>query len=677
MNRKKQKNRLVSMLCSVAMLLSMIPLGVTAAESKFSDMPQDWSTKALEAAVANGLLQGFDGKIMAQAPLSRAEMATIINRAFGATKTASILKFSDLKQGDWFFTEFEKAVAMKTFEGADGKMNPSQGITREQAFLVLARALALKEADASILASFSDANTVSAWAKTGMASMVKAGYTHGADGKLNPQQIITRAEFAQIMDNIVKTYIKTPGTVKEVVEGSVMINVPDVILENVTVKGNLILGDGVGEGDITLNNVKVEGDTIIRGGGINSIVVKGSSSLGNVVISKVDGNVRVSVQGDAKVEVIYIEDGKNDVKVEGSVNTISIQAAVPVTLANATVKTLDIEVAAQNAKVTVEKGTTVTTANVKASGVELSGAGKVTTANIKANDAKVETVGATVNVDKGVTGATSNGHTLEPGKTSTTTQDKPTVPSGGGGGGGGGGTTTYVYNAEVSVTYGDKGLTCQDNNNAATDKLYTNMVEATLTASKAQDLMVIVARNLDSAKFEALNKSIENRRSQLFAYIEDAGNAVNVDGTSLSGLKAFVAPSGPLSLDHYMTTGTTSTIVSEKGNAGPTLVANMKALHDGILSVKAASGRTEYDVVNFLCGFVQEAIKSGVCIQVNGGANISSEQIKTMISAVRNDVSVSDWYATATGSNAGLNNITVSGLALLPSATVTFSLERK
>jgi hypothetical protein len=33
-----------------------------------------------------------------------------------------------------------------------------------------------------------------------------------------------------------------------------MINVPDVTLENMKVTGDLIIGDGVGAGDITLNN---------------------------------------------------------------------------------------------------------------------------------------------------------------------------------------------------------------------------------------------------------------------------------------------------------------------------------------------------------------------------------------------------------------------------------------
>ena len=66
-----------------------------------------------------------------------------------------------------------------------------------------------------------------------------------------------RNDFAVLMDNIVKNYIKTAGTVTTLAPGSVMISVPDVTLKNVTVKGDLIIGDGVGNGDITLDGVKV------------------------------------------------------------------------------------------------------------------------------------------------------------------------------------------------------------------------------------------------------------------------------------------------------------------------------------------------------------------------------------------------------------------------------------
>ena len=82
--------------------------------------------------------------------------------------------------------------------------------------------------------------------------MVNNGYVHGSNGKIQPKGLITREEFAQLMDNMIKQYISESDTYTEVAEGNVMINVEDVTLKDVTVKGDLIIGDGVGNGDVVL-----------------------------------------------------------------------------------------------------------------------------------------------------------------------------------------------------------------------------------------------------------------------------------------------------------------------------------------------------------------------------------------------------------------------------------------
>jgi hypothetical protein len=82
--------KILSIILSLIMVLGLIPLNAvgevggetTKMTPAFSDMPNDWSTKALENAVRNGLLNGADGKIMPKENLTRAQMATIINRGF-------------------------------------------------------------------------------------------------------------------------------------------------------------------------------------------------------------------------------------------------------------------------------------------------------------------------------------------------------------------------------------------------------------------------------------------------------------------------------------------------------------------------------------------------------------------------------------------------------------------
>jgi hypothetical protein len=661
---KRIKRRLISLACSIAMLLSVIPFGAMAAENQFSDMPQDWSTKSLEAAVKNGLLKGFDGKIMPQSPLTRAEMATIINRAFGATKKASNMSFSDLVQSDWSFEEFQKAVAMKTFEGENGRMNPNQGITREQAFLCLSRAFSLGTGDESGLTAFSDGESVSSWARSGVAVMVQEGYVEGDNGILNPQGIITRAEFAKLMDNIITTYFNQSGVYSSLPEGSVMINVPDVTLENVTVKGNLILGDGIGEGDITLNNVKVEGDTIVRGGGINSFIVKGSSNLGKVIVSKVDGHVRVSVEGDAKVELVEVKDGKDDVKLEGTFNQVSIDAAVPVLLENATVESLDVAETAKNAEITVGKETKVATANIQAEGVKLAGAGKVTTTNVKANNVEIGVVGTKAVVDNGVTGVTSNGHDLKSGATTTTTNPSSGGTSGGGTSGGGtNNPTTYLYSATVSVTVNSSTVSYQNNNNAATENIYTDILKGTLTNVTAKNLLENVAERLSSAEYNQMVTKINNRKTRLLDYLDNSTNITGISNTA--DLRTFVYN---LSVADFLVLNAGTVDAVDTG--ATTLISKMDSFYSLIRNLQPASGYTEETVLDFLTSFVNEAIDTGITIKVNG-TNITSTQIKAMIQLVRSNPTVSTWY------DSGFNSFSVSGLTFLTNnATATLTLQR-
>lgn len=50
----------------------------------------------------------------------------------------------------------------------------------------------------------------------------------------------------------------------EVKKGNVVINKPGVVLNDMTIDGNLIIGDGVGVGEATLENVTVKGNTVVR-----------------------------------------------------------------------------------------------------------------------------------------------------------------------------------------------------------------------------------------------------------------------------------------------------------------------------------------------------------------------------------------------------------------------------
>lgn len=100
------------------------------------------------------------------------------------------------------------------------------------------------------------------------------------------------------------TYGPTSGS--QVIEGNLIVNSPGVILRNVTIKGDLILGEQIGEGDVHLQGVNVQGKTIVNGGGKNSIYFT-DSVLATVIVNKNTGGVRIVAQGNTQVVEVQLE----------------------------------------------------------------------------------------------------------------------------------------------------------------------------------------------------------------------------------------------------------------------------------------------------------------------------------------------------------------------------------
>lgn len=275
-----------------AMLLSTNAFA--AVPSDFSDFPTDWSAPAMTHAVQNGLLNGSDGKILPKGLLTRAQMATMVNRAFASSAKASLTSFTDMLPGVWHYDEMAKSVRMGVFQGANGKLSPNDPITREQAFAVLARAFGLADGKASSLDKFSDGAQVSSWARGAVAALVEQGYVTGADGALNPQSYITRAEFAQVMDALVAAY-SDQDLKDQTVEGNLILRTNNT-LENVTVKGDLILADGVSAA--SLKNVTVTGRLVVRGG-TDGVKLTKSTAKGGIQLANPNGTPKLTIDGKA------------------------------------------------------------------------------------------------------------------------------------------------------------------------------------------------------------------------------------------------------------------------------------------------------------------------------------------------------------------------------------------
>ena len=262
----KKKRILALFLAAVSCLslaVSASAAGTTTRKATdFKDYDRTaWYAEAVSAAVDNGLLYGKSRtQLDPNGLLTRAEMATITNRSFGCYKTADISAYKDVAKSKWYYKDVALAVQMGTYNGVSStSMQPDRAITRQEAIAVVARALQLNLDDytKTDLSKFADAKDVSTWALPYMRAMVAAGYVHGRTQGLVPQANITRAEFAQLYFNIIQSYITKNGSYTKDYKGNLLVRTKDVELKDMTIDGDLIIGNGAADGKITLSRSSI------------------------------------------------------------------------------------------------------------------------------------------------------------------------------------------------------------------------------------------------------------------------------------------------------------------------------------------------------------------------------------------------------------------------------------
>lgn len=148
------------------------------------------------------------------AQVNRAEFAAMIVRALGLPEVKGEgSAFQDVHAGDWYSGVIAQAVQYELIQGdAVGRFRPDQGITRQEAMAVMARAMKLaglttvmnkKEADI-VLDGYRDLQDLSDWAKPAAAVLVNEGIVYGADDALKPLSKLTRGEAAAMLQRLLR-----------------------------------------------------------------------------------------------------------------------------------------------------------------------------------------------------------------------------------------------------------------------------------------------------------------------------------------------------------------------------------------------------------------------------------------------------------------------------------------
>lgn len=198
-----------------------------------------------------------------------------------------------------------------------------------------------------------------------------------------------------------------PETGSQTIQGSVTISAADVSLRNTVIEGDLLLGQSIGDGDVTLRDVTVKGKTIVNGGGPDSImmynfhgqtvivdgpegsrvriVAQGNTGVGNVWMESKGTLEESDLTGDGFVDVViavegvFVDDGTNDIILTGSFKSITVAADVAVKAIDAQIGQLDVT--ASNTVLDVDRDSVIGLLNVAetAADTKVTVSGKVET----------------------------------------------------------------------------------------------------------------------------------------------------------------------------------------------------------------------------------------------------------------------------------------------------------
>ncbi|MFI3249628.1 MAG: S-layer homology domain-containing protein [Eubacteriales bacterium] len=388
-----------------------------------------WSQPYLDRMLAYGFMRP-EQIVDPNASLTRADFMAIVNRSFGYTEMGGN-PFTDVTTADWFHDDICIAANAGYIAGTTATTAAPHGtLTRETVAFVLGENLMLSDSFGENL-TFADGRDVSDWSRT----MVKAASEYGImqgyeDNTFRPKRAVTFGEVAALMLSAIGTPVLADGPVSYgEVMGNVTITQPGTILRDTIIAGDLFISNGIGLGDVILENVTVLGRIVVCGGesedGTASIVLRHVKAEEMVVDNLTNQIITLRAEGDTYIETTtvsspaYLED--NTMSGSGLINIVldaepgteldlggrikNVTNVTPnshINVASGTVDTLTIDEKATNATTEISRGAVVKDLNIDVA-TEVYGDGDITHLDVNAPGAVVEQLPDTVTIRPGIT----------------------------------------------------------------------------------------------------------------------------------------------------------------------------------------------------------------------------------------------------------------------------------
>lgn len=398
---------------SLALLLSLIPSTVLAARAA------GWEDQYIQTLVDWGVMRGDIGGNMApKRSITRAEFVTMMNRAYGY-KTMGGHPFTDVKLTSWYNDDIDIGYNIGYFKGTSPTTaSPNDTLTREQAAVLLARNMMLQPTVGETL-GFSDSRSLSEWSRGLVGAAAENGIISGYDdGSFQPFRNITRGEVAAMLVRAIGTPIQEAGDhALGNVYGNVTVNTAGVKLRDGVIAGNLYLTGGIDLGDVLLENVTVLGQIIVSGGGESnssqsSVILRNVVADGMIVDSIGEQFVTIRAEGNTDIPTTtvrtnaYVDDsslpgyGLSYIELDGAEgalyqlagnikNVVNKTPGSDMQIVQGTADKVTVDEAARDSSVFVDGDAQVGDLNLD-TGTDVTGTGDIKNLNVGAPGSSVE-----------------------------------------------------------------------------------------------------------------------------------------------------------------------------------------------------------------------------------------------------------------------------------------------
>ncbi len=191
----------------------------------FKDVPTGyWAAGYINELAKRKVITGFpEGDFKPDAPVTRAQFAVILTKAFTPAPIRNAVTFGDVPSSFWGFNQITAANRGGFMTGYPGNLfKPEQQIPRVQVLVAIANGLQFGEGNVSILTKYKDGSAIPAYATGFVASATQRRVVVNYPDltMLNPNREATRAEVAAFVyqalvnagkaDAIPSNFIVTP-----------------------------------------------------------------------------------------------------------------------------------------------------------------------------------------------------------------------------------------------------------------------------------------------------------------------------------------------------------------------------------------------------------------------------------------------------------------------------------